>query len=355
MTSIHGNKNNAAPGPSPAGSITTATTTTSTTTATITVLERRKDVYVLLVAGGKVVTVPATPYNKLKYEHFHGNRISYSFGDNIGTVQETYNDGIFNCTYRDMSMQIRSKDVLAVAILEHIRHMGSALYESLFREEYEKLHQADLLKYMLAGYRDRVRVVTMAGSGRGSINRTKENAASDMDVYIDDGLFKIDAHGNAGVLSFEEEDGEDKEVYRRICIVAHGDIKERTIETPIGPVRMNEQTVTTLAKAMFLLDPDLEDSVFTRQLPPFVLDELKARKQQGVTATTEATTMIMSVRRLVKAINDAMRRNDTGFVHNLVTRNTENAKKALEYLPPKHRFFVKNTLAQVTSSGPGAR
>jgi hypothetical protein len=348
MASVHGNNYNdnndsAVPQPTPAP---------AASTNTITILERRKDVYVLLLAGNKVVTVPATPYSRLKYEHFQGSRISYSFGDNIGRVQETYNDGIFNCTYRDMSMQIRSKDVLAVAILEHMRHMGPSLYESLFREEYEKLHQADLLKYMLAGYRDRVRVVTMAGSGRS--NRTKENA-SDMDVYIDDGLFKIDAHGNAGVLSFEEdgeEDGE-KDVYRRICIVAHGDIKERTIETPVGPVRMNEQTVTTLAKAMFLLDPDLEDSVFTRQLPPFVLEELKARKQQGVAAVTAETTTMMSVRRLVRAINGAMRRNDTALVHTLVAQNIENARKALEYLPPKHRFFVKNALAQVTS-GPGA-
>ncbi|HEX7033706.1 MAG TPA: hypothetical protein VF172_11970 [Nitrososphaera sp.] len=345
MASIHGSSNNydTAPRPTPAAS------------TTITILERRKDIYVLLLAGGKVVTVAATPYNKLKYEHFLGNRISYSFGDGIGTVQETYNDGIFNCTYRDMSMQIRSKDVLAVAILEHMRCMGPSLYESLFREEYEKLHQADLLKYMLAGYRDRVRVVTMAGSGD---SRMKEGL-SDVNVYIDDGLFKIDAHGNASVLSFGEEDGDNKsEMYRRICIVAHGDIKERSIETPIGPIRMNEQTVTTLAKAMFLLDPDLEDSVFTRQLPPFVLEELKARKQQdGVgsgTASTQTTTtmMMMSVRRLVRAINDAMRRNDTALVHSLVTQNAESARKALEYLPPKHRFFVRNALAQV--AGPGA-
>src|SRR5690606_666387 len=180
------------------------------TTTTTTILERRKDVYVLLLAGGRVVTVPATPYNKLKYEYFQGGRISYSFGDDIGTVQETYNDGIFNCTYRDMSMQIRSRDVIAVAILEHMRHIGGpSLYESLFREEYEKLHQADLLKYMLAGYRDRVRVVTMARSGGGSINRTKEYAASDIHEYIDDGLYKIDSHGNARVHASVDEGSED--------------------------------------------------------------------------------------------------------------------------------------------------
>lgn len=98
--------------------------------------------YVLLLVDNKVVTVTTTPYNTLKYEHFGGNRISHSFGDGIGEVQETYNDGIFHCTYRDTPMQIRSEDVLAVAILEHMRHMGSALYESLFREEYEKQHQA---------------------------------------------------------------------------------------------------------------------------------------------------------------------------------------------------------------------
>ena len=322
------------------------------TTTTTTILERRKDVYVLLLAGGRVVTVPATPYNKLKYEYFQGGRISYSFGDDIGTVQETYNDGIFNCTYRDMSMQIRSRDVLAVAILEHMRHIGGpSLYESLFREEYEKLHQADLLKYMLAGYRDRVRVVTMAGGGR-----MMKEAAPDMDVYIDDGLFRIDAHGNASVLALDEDGESRREMYRQICIVAHGEIRERSIETPIGPVRMNEQTVTTLAKAMFLLDPDLEDGVFTRQLPPLVIEELKARKQErqeGATAAGATMTTTMSVRSLVRAINDALRTNDAALVHTLVAHNAHNAERALEYLPPRHRFFVKNALAQVTS-GPGA-
>lgn len=296
-------------------------------TPSATILERRSDMYVLRIGGGRVATVPMTPYTKLKYERFRGGRIEYSFGDGVGSVQETYSDGTFNCTFRGMAMQIRSRDVIAVAILEHMRCMGSSLYESLFREEYEKLHQADLLKYMLAGYRDRVRVVTMAAAAAGG---------DSIDVYIDDGLFKIDAHGNAGVLSYEE-DG--KEMYRLICIVAHGDVRGgREIDTPVGPIRMNDQTVTTLAKAMFLLDPDLEDEVFTRQLPPFVLEELKARKENAGAAA-------MSVRRLTRALNDAIRRGDTALARRLVAQNAGLARRALEYLPPKHRFLVKNMLA----------
>jgi hypothetical protein len=365
-TDNNSNSNDTANNNATTTTTTAANTNTNTNTnagtpphqpALVTILEHRNDMYVLLFrSSNKVVTVPATPYNTLKYEHFGGNRIAYRFNAEM-EIQETYNDGVFNCTYRDMSMQIRSHDVLAVAVMEHMHYLKPSLYESLFREEYEKLHQVDLLKYMLAGYRDRVRVVTMTQTGS-SNNNSSNNSCSDMDVYIDDGLFKIDAHGNAHVLSFDNEN--DGEVYKKICIVAHGNMQCSNVDTPVGPVRMNEQTVTTLAKAMFLLDPNLDDEVFTRQLPQYVLDELKARKRtmpQVVQTQTQPQTQAqqqyagLSVRKVVKAVNEAMRRNDRVTLRLVVTQNIENSRKAIEFMPPRNRFFVKRMLEQVT--GPG--
>lgn len=294
-----------------------------------TILEKRKDQLVLRAGDGRVMTVPLTPYTELKYVHFAGNRISYRFGDGM-EVQETYNDGVFNCTYGGHQLQIRSRDILAVTILKHMRCMGPSLYEALFREEYEKHHQADLLKYMLAGYRDRVRVVTT----------DYKNGAVATEVYIDDGLFKVDWHSNAYVMDFADTDADDgqHDWYRPICIVA-STVQSANIDTPVGTLKMDERTMTTLAKTMFLLNPNLDDRVFTSQLPQIVLDELKTR-----------SCTLMSVRKLVRAINEAMRKDDHGLVRQLVGQNVENAKKAVEYLPPKHRFFVKNALAEV--SGP---
>jgi hypothetical protein len=229
----------------------------------VAILEDRADQLVLL-AGGRVVTAPKTPYAELKYRHFEGNRILYRFGDGM-EVQETYNDGIFNCTYRGIHVQARSGDRVAEAISKHHATGDTSTYAQLVAQEYGAVAQTLLLRHMLAGYPERV-----------SIREEKDESGEERaNVYVDGGLFMVDAHGNAHVKEGAS--------YRRICVVAQGASRDTTkipipsIETPFGPVQMDEATMTVLAKTVFLLEPNLKDGVFVRQLPAGVMATLKAR------------------------------------------------------------------------------
>lgn len=229
----------------------------------VTILEDRADLLVLL-AGGQVVTAAKTPYAELKYRHFAGNRILYRFEDGM-EVQETYNDGIFNCTYGSIHLQARSRDRVAEAVLRHHATGDTSAYAQLVAQEYGRVAQNLLLRHMLGGYRERVSIM----------EEKAEGAVEEMQVIVDGGLFMVDAHGNAHVREGIS--------YKRICVVAQGASRDTTaianpsIETPFGPVQMDETTMTVLAKTVFLLAPNLKDRVFVRQLPSEVMATLKAR------------------------------------------------------------------------------
>jgi hypothetical protein len=216
-----------------------------------TILEERKDMFVLIV-NGKVQTVPLTPYTEVKYKHFNGNRVAYRFNEEM-EVQETYDDGIFNCSYKTAQIQIRKRDAIAEAILQHYRCGSTSTYERLFQLEYADRNCIELLKFMLAGYRQRLRF--------------EEKSNDEGAIYIDDGNFKVDRHGNAYV-----KDGHE---YRAICIVVQGSLSETGVETPIGRVSLDETALTILAKTMFLLNPNWEDEVFRRQMPSQMLAALE--------------------------------------------------------------------------------
>lgn len=233
----------------------------------VTILEDRTDLLVLL-SGGQVVTAAKTPYAELKYRHFAGNRILYRFGDDM-EVQETYNDGIFNCTYGSIHVQARSRDRVAEAVLCHHTTGDTSAYAQLVAQEYGKVAQNLLLSHMLGGYSERVLIR----------EQKAEDAGEGTQVIVDDGLFMIDGHGNAHVR--------DGISYRRICVVAQGSSRDTTaianpsIETPFGPVQMDETTITVLAKVVFLLEPNLKDRVFVRQLPSDLIATLKARAKSN--------------------------------------------------------------------------
>jgi hypothetical protein len=218
-----------------------------------TILEERKDLIVLILHG-KVQTVSLTPYTEVKYKHFNGNRIAYRFNNEMA-VQETYDDGIFNCTYKTAQMQIRKRNAIADSVLQHYRCGSTEAYERLFLQEYAERNYIDLLKFLLAGYRQRLRFEENSGDGA---------------IYID-GSFKVDRHGNAYV-----KDGNE---YRSICIVVQGNLFETSAETPIGRVSLDEKALTILAKTMFLLDPNIEDEVFRRQIPSQILAALQEQSR----------------------------------------------------------------------------
>lgn len=231
-----------------------------TAAAACIILEERKDMFVLLF-NGKVQTMPLTPYTEVKYKHFNGNRIAYRFSKEM-EVQETYDDGIFNCSYKTAQMQIRKRDAIAEAILQHYRCGSTSTYERLFQLEYADRNCIELLKFMLAGYRQRLKF--------------EEKSNDEGAIYID-GNFRVDRHGNAYVREGHE--------YRAICIVVQGSLSEIGVETPIGRIPLDETALTILAKTTFLLNPKLEDEVFRRQVPSQILAALEQSRRKAVSAS----------------------------------------------------------------------
>lgn len=204
------------------------------------ILEERKDLLIVLL-DGKVATLSKTPYTVLKHKYFQGKRVIYTFNNEMELV-ETFDDGIFNAYLKSAHLQIRKRDQVAEAILNHHDTGDAALYERLFSQEYAEQNRLDLLKHLLLEYRDRVRF-----------------GGNQFEV---DSFFSVDQHGNAHV----RDDPSKPAGWRNLCLVAQGQLTPRYVETPIGPVQLDEKGLTILAKILFLLNPNLEDQVFTRQL-----------------------------------------------------------------------------------------
>lgn len=205
------------------------------------ILEERKDLLIVLL-DGKVAALSKTPYTVLKHKYFQGKRIIYTFNSNEMELVETYDDGIFNAYLKSANLQIRKRDQVAEAILNHHDTGDTTLYERLFSQEYAEQNRLDLLKHLLMEYRGRVRF-----------------GGNQFEV---DSFFSVDQHGNAHV----RDDPSKPAGWRNLCLVAQGQLTPRCVETPIGPVQLDEKGLTILAKVLFLLNPNLEDQVFTRQI-----------------------------------------------------------------------------------------
>jgi len=215
------------------------------------VLEERDDLLIVM-QNGRVQTLPLSPYTVLKHKHFHGNRIIYKFNSDM-EVTETYTDGIFNCRLRSEKLQIRKRDDIAKAIMQHHQTNDCAYYEQIFASEYAKHYRTDLLMQLLEVYDERVRVQG--------------------DTFVIDGIFRVDQHGNAYVKQAN------KYGWKNICIVVQGKLKPHYIDTPIGSIQLDETALTIIAKITFLLFPNLEDTVFAQQLPDNVKRMLKRSEQ----------------------------------------------------------------------------
>ncbi len=200
----------------------------------IIVLERRPEQLIIQSKNG-VFTVPRTSYYTLKYDHFGGNRIFHKFVDDI-RVEETYNDGIFNIWMNDNTMQISDAETICDCILnkdlKKIRETFMVWYSEKVRD--------DVIKCVLAPYANRA-VINEDGS------------------LIVDGLFKVDIHGAAHYLD---------EKWEFLCIVASGTKSTLPIKLPnYGKVDITPRTLEIIAKAFFLLHPNIHDGVFMSQLP----------------------------------------------------------------------------------------
>ena len=201
------------------------------------ILEERQDLFIVQTPGG-ITTLPKTDYFTLKLKHFDGKRIFHDFGRNGAWLEETYDDGIFNCHHGEHLVQVANAEVVAKAVLANN-------YDAYFKT-FSKWHgikqQADIISVLLRPYSHR-------------INTNKETG-----MYEIDDVFAVDAHG---VARFRTVDGR----WLGLCLVAKTVSNKKDVELPeLGHVMLNEITQIILAKVLFLLFPK-HDDVFLDQLP----------------------------------------------------------------------------------------
>ena len=202
------------------------------------VLEEQDDLFIVQT-DGHISTLPRNDYFILKLHHFDGNRIFYDFGKNGARIEETYDDGIFNCYHDESLVQIADGESIARAILDK----NYDAFFSLFARWFGIKQQEKILCTIFRQYGQRVRQDKSSG------------------MYIIDDIFGVNEHG---VGRYCTEDGK----WKNMCIVVRQSVKPREINMPgIGPVLLNEITQTILAKVLFLLFPT-RDIVFLNQLSP---------------------------------------------------------------------------------------
>jgi len=214
----------------------------------VTVVEERKDLYIVQTDEG-ICTLPRTAYFELKYANLDGNRIFHSWGDGV-SVEETYNDGIFNAVHGPRRLQIADGDGIARAILDD----NAAAYGAIFDRWYGVRAQEDAVKALLSPYGHRVEIAA--------------------DGYTVDGMFRVDRRGNAYVLAASEPAAR----WEFLCIVVsirgRNDLTGMAVHCGGYTVKVNDVTATIVCKLMFLLHPNMRDGVFRNQLPEPVRERL---------------------------------------------------------------------------------
>ena len=214
-----------------------------------------RDNTLILFDSGKVVTVPNTLYNQVKYRDFKGDRISYHFNDDM-YIQETYDNGIFNAFINEETLNIRDSVALCECIKEHQNNNNSEKYELLFKKLYLRDNKDKIMKEMIGVFGERVEMITR----------------DDVTHYIVDDRFMVDSHG---VSHYKSDVGH----WKFLCTVAQGNLSKMSISTKIGDIELESTELTIMGKIGFLLAPDITDSVFFHQLSEKMQDVIKQEVQ----------------------------------------------------------------------------
>jgi len=214
--------------------------------------------HLVVYFNGKIMTKINDSYNNLKYGKYDGNRIFYKFDDEA-EVQETYDDRIFNCTYKGETMQVRKSEDICKAI----NNANLDDYAIVFKETYYEIHKIELITDLVKrSYGERVQL------------RNDNTFVIDDRFMVDD---KATAHYG--------KRGKGREWDKRwefLCIVVKGSPRKKGIKTKIGIVELDEKLLEILAKINFLINPNMADTVFTSQLPEWLTKTMKAEREAGV-------------------------------------------------------------------------
>ena len=213
-----------------------------------------RDDHLIVYYNGKIMTKINDSYNQLKYGKYEGNRIFYKFNDEA-EVQETYDDRIFNCKYKDETMQVRKSEDICNAI----NNDNLDDYAIVFKETYYEIHKIELITDLVKrSYGERVQL-------------------KNDDTFVVDDRFMVDSKATAHYGTR----GSDRN-WKFLCIVVKGRPRKKAIKTKIGLVELDEKLLEILAKINYLLNPDVDDTILTGQLPEWLLKTLTDEREAGV-------------------------------------------------------------------------
>jgi len=191
--------------------------------------------------SGKILIRNIDEYNILKYQDFKGNRIIIDL-DKDTNITETFDEGIFNISHKGTKMQLRNKIEIAKRVKFCMDNDTIEPIKELLLNNIESEIKDSLLDRWLMPFHERLEV------GKKEI--------------IIDKIFKVDMNGQAYNLR-------SKNNWSHLCIVASqtGQLN-RIIKHDLGKVKIDFRTMEIYNKVLFLLFPNLKDTVFTGQLSP---------------------------------------------------------------------------------------
>ena len=212
--------------------------------------------HLIVYYNGKIMTKINDTYNNLKYGKYDGNRIFYKFNDEA-EVQETYDDRIFNCKYKDETMQVRKSEDICKAI----NNANLDDYEIVFKQTYYEIHRIELITDLVKrSYGERVQL-------------------KNDNTFVIDGRFMVDDKATA---HYGKRGKDNDKRWEFLCIVVKGRPRRKAIKTKIGLVELDEKLLEILAKINFLVNPNINDSIFTSQLPKWLNKTMEDEKEAGV-------------------------------------------------------------------------
>ena len=214
---------------------------------------------------GRIESYPNAPYWRLKLKQFNKERIYHKFGRNV-EIQETYDIGIFNLTIEGHTLNVRDvwRDDVARAIID-----GDEMQiKQIYAHHQGQGVQSKMVEALLTQFPNRIRV--------------------EDEGFIVDDMFKIDRHGSASYRSNMKKfkaTGQQQITsdWSFLCIVSKARSKKK-VKLPSGEIieidPLDEQIID---KILFLLEPNMKDSVFTNQLPDEIKEILKRNDEREYT------------------------------------------------------------------------
>lgn len=220
------------------------------------VLEVRPEQCLIQEDDGEIISRPTGEYYKLRYFTYNNRRIHHIFDKDM-YVFETYDQRIFNASMNGMRIQLRQdlSNQIVDAILQHESTGSSVSFEVIFDRAVKEVP----FHHILDMYLKNIACLEITKFG--------------YEIHRD---FLIDFKGNAWIRAEEEnkvcfKKEELRRYWNSLCIVMQGHssmVQDSFIPDSAGKlVKVNALTMTIITKVMFLVDPNMQDEVFTNQLP----------------------------------------------------------------------------------------